>query len=191
MEDIHKIGGIPAVVKYLLNHTDLIDGTQMTVTGRTLAENLEHVEELSFGPEQDVVRPLTNPIKLTGHLTILRGNLAPGSAVAKLTGKEGTRFEVCTYDPSLAHSITPCPGCREMLRQPRWILPCPGGGRDQSWHGAHFPLSRPQGRTRDAGGAQLLLKMLLIPLQLTGTLWDRCLGQRVHSWVQGSVTRPR
>ncbi|PFH53855.1 hypothetical protein AMATHDRAFT_1077 [Amanita thiersii Skay4041] len=92
MEDIHKIGGIPAILKYLLNHTDLIDGSQLTVTGKTLAENLEDVEELSF-ESQDVVRKLENPIKKTGHLTILRGNLAPGTAVAKLTGKEGARFE--------------------------------------------------------------------------------------------------
>ena len=94
MEDIHKIGGVPAILKYLLNHTHLIDGSQLTVTGKTLAENLEDVEELSFD-NQDIVRPLNNPFKKTGHLTILRGNLAPGSAVAKLTGKEGSRFEVC------------------------------------------------------------------------------------------------
>ncbi|KAF8751244.1 Dihydroxy-acid dehydratase [Rhizoctonia solani] len=93
-EDLHKAGGIPALLKYLLNHTDLIDGSQMTVTGRTLAENLEDVEELKFGEgEQQVVMPIEKPIKPTGHLTILRGNLAPGSAVAKLTGKEGLFFE--------------------------------------------------------------------------------------------------
>lgn len=94
MESLHKVGGIPALVKYLLNHTDLIDGTQMTVTGKTLAQNLEDVEELRFD-NQDVVRKLDNPLKPTGHLTILRGNLAPGTAVAKLTGKEGAHFEVC------------------------------------------------------------------------------------------------
>lgn len=93
MEDIHRIGGIPAILKYLLNHTDLIDGSQLTVTGKTLAENLEDVTELEF-EQQDVVRRLENPIKKTGHLTILRGNLAPGTAVAKLTGKEGLQFEV-------------------------------------------------------------------------------------------------
>jgi len=92
MEDIHKVGGIPAILKYLLNHTDLIDGSQLTVTGKTLAQNLEDVAELEF-EKQDVVRSLDNPIKATGHLTILRGNLAPGSAVAKLTGKEGMQFE--------------------------------------------------------------------------------------------------
>jgi dihydroxyacid dehydratase/phosphogluconate dehydratase len=94
MEDIHRIGGIPAILRYLLNHTDLIDGNQLTITGKTLAENLEDVAELEF-EHQNVVRRLENPIKKTGHLTILRGNLAPGTAVAKLTGKEGLRFEVC------------------------------------------------------------------------------------------------
>lgn len=93
MEDMHKIGGVPAIMKYLLKHTDLIDGNQLTVTGKTLAENLEDVAELEFD-NQDVVRPLNNPIKPTGHLTILRGSLCPGTAVAKLTGKEGLRFEV-------------------------------------------------------------------------------------------------
>jgi len=93
MEDIHRIGGIPAILKYLLNHTDLIDGSQLTVTGKTLAENLQDVPELRFD-DQDVFRPLSNPIKSTGHITILRGNLAPETAVAKLTGKEGLVFEV-------------------------------------------------------------------------------------------------
>ncbi|KAJ7079092.1 dihydroxy-acid/6-phosphogluconate dehydratase [Mycena belliarum] len=91
MEDIHRVGGVPAILKYLLNHTDLIDGSQLTVTGKTLAQNLEDVAELEFN--QDVVRKLEDPIKSTGHLTILRGNLCPGSAVAKLTGKEGGYFE--------------------------------------------------------------------------------------------------
>lgn len=94
MEDVHRIGGIPAILKYLLNNTDLIDGSQLTVTGKTLAQNLEDVQELEFD-HQDVMRKLENPLKTTGHLTILRGNLAPGTAVAKLTGKEGARFEVC------------------------------------------------------------------------------------------------
>ncbi|KAI0254022.1 dihydroxy-acid dehydratase [Lactifluus subvellereus] len=96
MEDLHRVGGIPALLKYLLAHTDLIDGTQLTVTGRTLAENVADATELAFGPApgaQDVVRPLTDPIKRTGHIAILKGNLAPGSAVAKITGAEGLRFE--------------------------------------------------------------------------------------------------
>jgi len=93
MEDIHRIGGIPAIIKYLLKNTDLIDGSQLTVTGKTLAENVADVPDLDF-EKQDVLRRLDNPIKPTGHLTILRGNLAPGTAVAKLTGKEGLSFEV-------------------------------------------------------------------------------------------------
>jgi dihydroxy-acid dehydratase len=92
MEDLHKVGGVPAVLKYLLKNTDLIDGTQKTVTGKTLAENVEDAPDLDF-EKQDVVRPLSNPIKPTGHITILRGDLAPTSAVAKLTGHEGTKFE--------------------------------------------------------------------------------------------------
>ncbi|KAJ3733566.1 dihydroxy-acid/6-phosphogluconate dehydratase [Lentinula guzmanii] len=93
MEDIHRIGGIPALIKYILNHRpDLIDGSQLTVTGKTLAENLADVEEISFD-NQDVIRKFENPIKATGHLMILRGNLAPETAVAKITGKEGTQFE--------------------------------------------------------------------------------------------------
>ncbi len=98
MADLHRAGGIPALLKYLLAHTDLIDGTQLTVTGRTLAENVadavEHFSsEPDTGPVQDVVRPLGNPIKRTGHIAILRGNLAPGSAVAKITGAEDVRFD--------------------------------------------------------------------------------------------------
>ncbi|KAH8928590.1 dihydroxy-acid and 6-phosphogluconate dehydratase [Atractiella rhizophila] len=92
MEDLHKVGGIPSVVKYLLENTDLIDGSQMTVTGQTLAENVSSAAPFDFDA-QDVVYPIAKAIKKTGHLTILRGNLAPGSAVAKITGKEGLRFE--------------------------------------------------------------------------------------------------
>ncbi len=89
MEDLHKVGGTPAVLKMLLEH-GLIDGTCMTVTGKSLAENLHDVPRLS--PEQKILRPLDNPMKPCGHIQILRGNLAPGSAVAKITGKEGLRF---------------------------------------------------------------------------------------------------
>lgn len=96
MEDLHKVGGIPALVKYLLNHTSLIDGTQLTITGKTISQNLEGIEELRFD-NQDVVRPLSDPIKPTGHITILRGTLCPGTAVAKLTGKEGLKFEVRSH----------------------------------------------------------------------------------------------
>ncbi|PVF98197.1 putative dihydroxy-acid dehydratase [Serendipita vermifera] len=92
MEDLNRVGGIPAVLKYLLQNTDLIHGDTLTVTGKTLAENVQDATTLDF-EGQDVVRPLTNPIKATGHICILRGSLAPDSAVAKITGKEGTHFE--------------------------------------------------------------------------------------------------
>jgi dihydroxy-acid dehydratase len=89
MEDLHKVGGTPAVMKYLLEH-ELIDGECITVTGKTVAENLENLPGLKAG--QEVVYPLDKPIKQTGHIHILKGNLAPGGAVAKITGKEGSRF---------------------------------------------------------------------------------------------------
>jgi dihydroxy-acid dehydratase len=89
MEDLHRVGGTPAVMRLLLDH-GLLRGDCLTVTGQTLAENLEGVPGLSAG--QKVVRPLSDPIKPTGHIQILRGNLAPGGSVAKITGKEGLRF---------------------------------------------------------------------------------------------------
>ncbi len=89
MEDLHNVGGVPAVMKYLLE-AGLMNGDCLTVTGKTLAENLKDVPGLSRG--QDVMRPLDKPIKATGHIQILKGNLAPGGAVAKITGKEGEQF---------------------------------------------------------------------------------------------------
>ena len=89
MEDLHKIGGIPAVMKYLLEN-GMLNGDCMTVTGRTIAENLAEVPDLTAG--QNVIRPLDKPIKTTGHIRILRGNFAPGGSVAKITGKEGLVF---------------------------------------------------------------------------------------------------
>mgnify|MGYP002623155477 FL=1 len=88
-EDLHQVGGTPAVLKYLLAE-GLIDGDCLTVTGKTLAENLRDLPDLAQG--QDIVHPLEEPIKPTGHIQILRGNLAPEGAVAKITGKEGERF---------------------------------------------------------------------------------------------------
>jgi dihydroxy-acid dehydratase len=88
-EDLHNVGGTPAVMKYLLAE-GLLDGDCLTVSGKTLAENLEDAAQLAEG--QDVVRTLQNPIKTSGHLQILRGNLAPDGAVAKITGKEGLVF---------------------------------------------------------------------------------------------------
>ena len=89
MEDVHEIGGIPAVMKYLWQQ-GLIDGSCLTVTGKTLAENLEELPSLLL--EQDVIRRLDNPVSPNGHLQMLFGNLAPEGAVAKISGKEGERF---------------------------------------------------------------------------------------------------
>jgi dihydroxy-acid dehydratase len=89
MEDLHYVGGVPAVMKMLLRQ-GLLDGTCMTVTGKTLAENLEQLPDLKNG--QEIIAPLDKPLKETGHLQILRGNLAPEGSVAKITGKEGLSF---------------------------------------------------------------------------------------------------
>lgn len=89
MEDLFNVGGVPAVMKYLLEN-GYLHGDCLTVTGKTVAENLVAVPPLT--PGQDVVRSLENPIKATGHLQILYGNLAEEGAVAKITGKEGEKF---------------------------------------------------------------------------------------------------
>lgn len=89
MEDLWQVGGVPAVMKLLLEH-GLLHGDCLTVTGKTLAENLAELPGLKEG--QPIVRPISNPIKKTGHLQILYGNLATEGAVAKITGKEGTHF---------------------------------------------------------------------------------------------------
>lgn len=88
-EDLHSIGGTPAVMKYLLQE-GLLDGSCLTVTGKTLAENLDAVPGLKEG--QSIVQPVSNPIKESGHIRILKGSLAPEGAVAKITGKEGLQF---------------------------------------------------------------------------------------------------
>jgi len=89
MEDLQNVGGIPGVMKMLLD-ANLINGDCLTVTGRTVRENLKDLPGLT--PGQPIVRPLSNPIKPTGHIQILKGNLAPEGSVAKITGKEGLRF---------------------------------------------------------------------------------------------------
>ncbi len=89
MEDLHNVGGIPSVLKYMLNN-GMLHGDCMTVTGKTIAENLKDVPDLTEG--QKVVMDLKQPIKQTGHLRILYGNLAKDGAVAKITGKEGLYF---------------------------------------------------------------------------------------------------
>ena len=88
-EDLHSIGGTSGLMKYLLDK-GLLEGDCLTVTGKTLAENLAGSKGLAEG--QRIIQPVEDPIKPTGHITILTGNLAPGTAVAKITGKEGSRF---------------------------------------------------------------------------------------------------
>jgi dihydroxy-acid dehydratase len=89
MEDLHNVGGVPAVMKYLLGK-GLLNGDCLTVTGKSVAENLRDVPGFKAG--QDVIAPLERPIKASGHIRILRGTFAPGGAVAKITGKEGLHF---------------------------------------------------------------------------------------------------
>lgn len=91
MSDLHEVGGVPAVMKYLLKK-GWLHGDCLTVTGKTIAENLEEVPELNFDT-QKIILPAETPIKATGHLHIIYGNLAEGGSVAKITGKEGERFE--------------------------------------------------------------------------------------------------
>ncbi|OVF08894.1 putative dihydroxy-acid dehydratase [Clavispora lusitaniae] len=90
MADLQTVGGTPAVMKMLLAE-GMIDGDQYTVTGKTIKENLAKLPGLPQG--QDIIRPLSNPLKDSGHLQVLKGTLAPGSCVAKITGKEGTYFK--------------------------------------------------------------------------------------------------
>jgi dihydroxy-acid dehydratase len=91
MQDLHQYGGVPAVMKYLLKE-GLLHGDCLTVTGKTMAENLATVPDLDFD-QQKIIKPISHPIKPTGHLQILYGNLATGGSVAKISGKEGELFE--------------------------------------------------------------------------------------------------
>ena len=89
MADLHTIGGTPSLLKFLLKE-GVLDGSGVTVTGQTLKQNVENVPD--FPPDQKIIRPFSDPIKPTGHIQILRGSLAPGGAMGKITGKEGLRF---------------------------------------------------------------------------------------------------
>jgi dihydroxy-acid dehydratase len=91
MQDLHQYGGLPSVMKYLLQK-GMLHGDCLTVTGKTIAENLAGVPDLDFNA-QKIILPVETPIKKTGHLQILYGNLAEGGSVAKITGKEGEKFE--------------------------------------------------------------------------------------------------
>ena len=134
MEDLHGIGGTPAVMRYLLEH-DLLNGDCLTVTGRSLGENLAEVPELSTG--QRIVRTLEQPLKATGHLRVLYGNLAPGGAVAKITGKEGDRFR----------------GPARVFDSEEDMLAALEGNLVRKGESDRDPLRGSQGRTRDAGDA--------------------------------------
>ena len=90
MEDLHNVGGVPAVLKFMLE-AGMLHGDCLTVTGKTLAENLADVAPLKEG--QDIISPVNDPIKASGHIRILKGNLAAGGSVAKITGKEGLLFK--------------------------------------------------------------------------------------------------
>jgi dihydroxy-acid dehydratase len=90
MEDLHNIGGVPLVMKYLLQK-GLLHGDCMTVTGKIVAENLSEIPDIEF-EKQQIIKPLEHPIKVTGHLQILYGNIAKGGSVAKISGKEGEKF---------------------------------------------------------------------------------------------------
>ena len=107
MEDMLAIGGVPAVMKYLLEQ-NMIHGDCLTVTGRTVAENLADVSSLNFDTQQ-IVHPISNPIKATGHIQIMRGNLSPTGAVAKITGKEGLKFDgtakVCEHEGEVIDAL--------------------------------------------------------------------------------------
>ncbi len=91
MQDLHQYGGVPAVMKYLLQK-GLLHGDCLTVTGKTVAENVASVPDLDFD-QQKIILPIEHPVKATGHLQILYGNLAEGGSVAKISGKEGELFE--------------------------------------------------------------------------------------------------
>ena len=91
MQDLHQHGGLPAVMKYLLQQ-GFLHGDCLTVTGKTLEENMESIPDLDF-KKQNIIHPVSHPIKATGHLQILYGNLAEKGSVAKISGKEGERFE--------------------------------------------------------------------------------------------------
>jgi dihydroxy-acid dehydratase len=108
MEDVLAIGGMPAILKYL-HSVGLMHGDCMTVTGKTMAENLAEAPDLNF-ETQKIIFPITQPLKPSGHLQILYGNLAPGGAVAKITGKEGERFEgiakVCEREEEVIEYIS-------------------------------------------------------------------------------------
>ena len=108
MEDVQNIGGTPGLIKFMIDN-GMFDGDQMTVTGMTHKQNLEAMNHPGLTPGQDIIRPLDNPIKQTGHLLMMYGNLCPGGGVAKITGKEGETFtgtaRVYDNEPSMMRGL--------------------------------------------------------------------------------------
>lgn len=108
MEDVQNIGGTPGVIKFMIDN-GLFDGNQMTVTGKTHNENLVAMNHPGLTPGQEIIRPLSDPIKKTGHLQMMYGNLCPGGGVAKITGKEGETFtgtaRVYDNEPSMMRGL--------------------------------------------------------------------------------------
>jgi dihydroxyacid dehydratase/phosphogluconate dehydratase len=98
------------MIKFLIDN-DMFDGDQMTVTGKTHKQNLEDMNHPGLTPGQEIIRPLSDPIKKTGHLQIMYGNLCPGGGVAKITGKEGETFTVRWMDSLIWRwrGFVPCP----------------------------------------------------------------------------------
>lgn len=119
MADLYDIGGIPSVQK-LLVAAGFLDGSIPTVTGKTLTENIESFPSLP--QDQGIIHPLSSPIKSTGHLQILRGNLAPGGAVAKITGKEGTKFTGKARVFNKEHELNTALTCGEIPRGENMVL---------------------------------------------------------------------
>mmetsp|Transcript_18670 Transcript_18670/g.43504 ORF Transcript_18670/g.43504 Transcript_18670/m.43504 type:complete len:583 (+) Transcript_18670:90-1838(+) len=108
MEDVQNIGGTPGLIKFMIDN-DMFDGDQMTVTGKTHKQNLEDLNHPGLTPGQEIIRPLSDPIKKTGHLLMMYGNLCPGGGVAKITGKEGETFtgtaRVYDNEPSMMRGL--------------------------------------------------------------------------------------
>ena len=106
MEDVQNIGGTPGVIKFMIDN-GMFDGSQMTVTGKTWAENV--ADHPGLTPGQEIIKPLSDPVKATGHLQIMYGNVAPGGGVAKITGKEGETFtgvaKVYDSEPAMLDGI--------------------------------------------------------------------------------------
>ena len=135
MEDFHRqVGGVPSLLKYLFNSTNLLHGDTPTITGLTLKDSAASATDIDF-ELQNVIRPLERPIWSVGNIQILRGNLAPGGSVSKITGKQGTYFRgkaLCfdkeeDFNPALASGLV-TPGTVIVLRYqgPRGAPGMPG-----------------------------------------------------------------